>query len=178
MKLMNMHMAILVMKLLVRVDLMESTSILRYRYIKYLVIGDIACLLLQAKDTEVWLGDDQPDSDLIASPSPLNNPYSFLIEAYLIFLFMWQTVFRLSDVRMGVLLSFISVFLLIVGKKLGSLFILDFVKCLPKTLYSARKSLENEDSFVKYVCCPKCSSLYQMDDCIVKKRDGSKESSK
>ena len=47
-----------------------------------------------------------------------------------------------------------------------------FASALTKTVYSARKMLgQIGDSFSKLVCCPKCSSLYEI-ECVMKQRDG------
>lgn len=132
---------------------------------------------MQEGDIEIWLDDDQPDSDLALQTAAGENnhyPHNNLIKAYLIFLFTWQSIFRLSDVGMGVILSFVAVFLLFLGKTFAFEPLLKFVSYLPRTVYASRKILNrNKDSFTKYVCCPKCSSLYKMDECIVTSRGNS-----
>lgn len=100
-------------------------------------------------------------------------PYDSLIRAYLIFLFTWQSVFRLSDVGVGILLSFVAVLLLLLGKTFCVEPLISLIKDFPKTVYSARKFLGSGDSFTKFVCCPKCSSLYKVNECTITCTDGS-----
>ena len=122
--------------------------------------------------------DGFPDDD-ISTPTdeqPRNSHHK-LIEAYLTFLFMWQNLFRVSDVGMGVLLSFIALFVLLLGKSFGLESLKSLGSILPKSVYSARKLLgRNLDHFLKFVCCPKCSTLYEADKCILTNRDGTKVS--
>lgn len=72
----------------------------------------------QDGDIEVWLNeDDFPDDDISTSmDQPPQTSHHKLVEAYLVFLFMWQTVFRVSDVGIGVLLALVA---LLLGKTFG-----------------------------------------------------------
>ena len=49
----------------------------------------------QDGDIEVWLNEDDFPDDDISTPmdQPPQTSHHKLVEAYLIFLFMWQTVF-------------------------------------------------------------------------------------
>lgn len=124
----------------------------------------------------IWLDDDNsPESDI--KPGNETVPRSMLNEAYLRFLFLWQTIFRLSDVGLGVLLSFIAMWLHILARTLGLNRLKEFANCLPKTIRAARKVLgSRQDQFTKWVCCPSCSALYPADKCVVQLPDGSKAS--
>lgn len=84
------------------------------------------------------------------------------------FLFTWQTLFKVSDVGMNVLFAFISRFLnlLVVMFRLTSA--MKIVKYLPGSIYAARKIFRgNFDRFVKYASCPRCHQIYTIDDCEV-----------
>ena len=109
---------------------------------------------------------------MVTSVKPLDL-HQRMIESYLMFLFLWQSVFRVSDVGLGVVLSFIAMFVMLLGTALR----LEVLKILPKTVHAGRKLLvKTTDSFAKIVSCAKCSTLYMMDKCIVTNRDGSKTS--
>lgn len=86
---------------------------------------------------------------------------------YLMFLFMWQGIFRVSDVGMNTLLIFMVTFL----KVLSAVFQLPlhaFVQHLPQTAAGARRYLRgNVDNFIKYVSCPKCHSIFHIESCKV-----------
>lgn len=111
-------------------------------------------MLTQDDETEVWLNEDGFPDDDIAMPADEQPCHSRpkLIEAYLTFLFMWQNIFRVSDVGMGVLLSFIALFVLLLGKSFGLESLKSLGSVLPKSVYSARKLLgRNLDHFLKFI---------------------------
>lgn len=82
------------------------------------------------------------------------------------FLFSWQSIFRLSDVGMNTLLAFFATFLLTIANLLQLESLRGFVKGLPISVSAAKRLLGTySDNFEKWVCCPSCSSLYKMDDC-------------
>ncbi len=104
------------------------------------------------------------------------NLYLPLLRLYTFFLFMFQTLFRVSDTAMNVLLKFLSMFFLSVGRRVSSL-PANFTSALPDSLYSARKfSSSNRDQFNRYVCCPTCHSIYSFQDCVIKLANGQMES--
>ena len=140
------------------------------------------CVCTQDGEAELWLDDDDfPDdiastSDMDLPPQPQNCHHK-LVEAYLVFIFMWQNIFRVLDVGIGVLLSFIAVLVLLLGKAFGLESLKELALSLPKSVYSARKLLgRNYDQLIKLVCCPKCSTLYKYDECILTNRNGTKTS--
>ena len=119
----------------------------------------------QEGDIEVWLNEDDFPDDDISTPmdQPPQTSHHKLVEAYLVFLFMWQTVFRVSDVGIGVLLAFVALFVVLLGKTFGLESLKSLGSSLPKSVYSARKLLSrNRDQFIKLVCCPNalhCTNL-------------------
>ena len=120
---------------------------------------------------ELWLDDDLPCPDIEKSNEnePVPVLFARLIETYLRFLLLWQAMFRISDVGLGVLLSFFAALMLIMARVLAIESLKTFSKYLPVTVRAARKFLgRNKDSFTKYACCPKCSSLYPLEKCIIK----------
>lgn len=108
-----------------------------------------------------------PNTELVTSYTPL-------LRLYLFFLFMFQSIFRLSDNALDVLLKFLSMFF----KTLGKVTPLpeSFLKLLPSSTYSARKMSDNKrEEFVRYVSCPNCHCLYSLDECVAKTSGGQTE---
>ncbi len=104
--------------------------------------------------------DEQAEHDLASSN---------IVEVFLKFLFLWQYAFRVSDVGLSLLLSFISKFLVVVAHVLSLKHLGDFATKLPKTVAGARAVLgKNTDNFDKYACCPSCSAIYSIDQCKVR----------
>ena len=78
------------------------------------------------------------------------------------FLFMWQTLFRISDTGMNIILLFIAKFYSLVGR------VQNFIDQLPPNIAAARKSAGiNRDDFSRYASCPKCHAVYPLDSCKV-----------
>ena len=76
------------------------------------------------------------------------------------FLFLWQSTFRLSDVGIGVLLKFFSILLGVLAKFLVVPSLKAFAETLPTSVTAGKKLLgTNSDDFIKFVCCPDCSML-------------------
>ena len=132
-------------------------------------------IILIQNDIEVWVGEDNPSE--VGHTQQSYDKEHRLVRTYLRFLFLWQALFRVSDVGISMLLSLITMFISIFGKAFGLPSVAKLTEILPKSLFSAQKLLgQDSDSFDKLVCCPKCSSLYTTEECIVTKSGGSKES--
>ena len=100
-------------------------------------------------------------------------PRARLIGSYLRFLFLWQTLFHLSDVGLSVLLSFFATLLLIIARVFGIDLSKTFAGHLPVTVHAARIFLgRSKDSFTKRVCCPSCSTLYPIEKCSIRLPNG------
>ena len=99
------------------------------------------------------------------SVAPQLNPINRL---YIMFLFTWQTLFRVSDFGMSILFAFILQLLKLLVRNFGLSAIKEMVEQLPHNVYTARKYFGgNIDRFIKYVSCPKCHEIYPMDNCKV-----------
>ena len=115
---------------------------------------------------------DADDIDMEQSTCDGQRPTRAL-QLYLMFLLSWQTTFRMSDVGMNILLRFFAMFLSTLARLLSLQPLVEFVSLLPKNVISARNLLGRKDSFTKWVCCPKCSTLYSTADARRKLPDGS-----
>ena len=147
-------------------------------------------------DVELWTDEDVDDSDrVVTSPdhddgsptsgSVLSNlrpkisdkitekdqraeSHKSLLRLYLFIRFMFQTLFRLSDTALDVLLKFMVMFFKSLQHQFTA-FPKTFTDILPNSIKSARNTLGNSrDRFDRYVCCPGCNSLYRMSECVLK----------
>lgn len=101
------------------------------------------------------------------------------LRALLLFLLLWQSVFKVADRAIIVLIKFFKIFLTSIGKILQAETLLNFAKIIPETLYMIEKKLGlQKDSFIKYAVCPKCKTLYNFDKCIRRKPNGETVSAK
>ena len=96
---------------------------------------------------------------------------------------MFQTIFKLSDTAVSALLVFFATFLQTMNQTL-QVIPNYFISKLPRNVHSARilasKTTPNADtkSFIQYVCCPTCHSLYLRDECIINCSNGVLQSKK
>ena len=101
------------------------------------------------------------------------------LRTLLLFLLLWQSMFRVADRAIVVLIKFFKLFLYIIGRVLKAQLLLNFVKIIPESLYMVEKNLGlQKDSFTKYAVCPKCKTLYNFDDCIRQRPNGETVSAK
>lgn len=71
----------------------------------------------------------------------------------------------MSDTGIGILLACIALSVSLIARILGSDAVMKLAASIPRTI---RKTLaQSGDPFKKLVCCPKCSSLYEVEKCIV-----------
>ena len=97
------------------------------------------------------------EESLSANENGIPNP---LVRAYIMFLFMWQALFRVSDTGMSILLFFIAKFLALIPVSQR------VVDQLPQTIATAKKLIGTDrDRFSKYASCPKCHTIYPLDSC-------------
>jgi len=72
-----------------------------------------------------------------------------------------------------ILLKFLRSFIAMIGKMTKLDTLIQFASCLPVTIYMAKSYLGlGTDEFEKYVVCPKCVTLYEIDKCTTKKSNG------
>ena len=101
--------------------------------------------------------------------SPVENP---LVRLYTFFLLMFQSLFRLSDAALNVLLVFFSMFFTTLSHNIAVI-PQAFVSNLPRNVQSARNIAgSSRSSLQQFVCCPSCHSLYKRDDCSLQNPDG------
>lgn len=111
------------------------------------------------------------ENDAVISP---------LLHLYTFFLLMFQTLFRLSDTALTVLLSFLALFFRTISRTFNSP-LHSFLSKLPSNIRAARQlatSGGKKNEFTQYICCPTCHSLYDRDDGLICLPNGHTESKK
>ena len=95
-----------------------------------------------------------------------NIQYQNLIHVFLLFIFLWQSLFRISDRAISLLLSFLAKFFLLASTCLHLDLLNGLSRAFPYTLYRAKKILGRlHENFTRYVSCPLCHKLYPFDNC-------------
>lgn len=98
-----------------------------------------------------------------------------LIEWFVIFLSVWQTVFSIPANAMNLLLKFIHIFLTVIANHYAKNSIKVITESLPRSLFTLQKHLNIEqDNIIKYTVCPSCYSLYKIEDCFQEDDSGEK----
>ena len=90
-----------------------------------------------------------------------------------LFLFLWQTLYKVSDHGMLILLKFLRLFITMIGNVAKVESVVKFAQSLPQTLYMAKSYIGlGQDEFEKFVACPKCCTLYKTEEYTVRKTNG------
>ena len=123
----------------------------------------------------MWEDTEEPSSmDNVVEDHP--NMHTFLLWLYTFFLLMFQTLFRLSDTALNVLLSFFAMFFCSLSR-ISLVFPQAFLDGLPRNVKAARNlASSNRNSLQHYVCCPSCHFIYEKKKCIVQGENGEMES--
>ena len=115
-------------------------------------------------------GEDQSDE---ASSSAVQYGVSSESKVLLLFLFLWQTLHKVSDHGMLILLKFLRLFITMIGYVAKVESVVKFAQSLPQPLYMAKSYIRlGQDEFEKCVACPKCCTLYKTEECTVRKTNG------
>ena len=123
---------------------------------------------------EIWLSSSSSDDDHdIASQKTVSQP----LWQMMFFLLLWQSLYRVSNAALNVLLKFLSTFVRVFGTVFASDRLQQFSSEIPPSTVAAHKLLwnTNESNFIEYVVCPSCHSNYEYNDCFIIQR-GQKES--
>ena len=96
-----------------------------------------------------------------------------IINMLLMFIFLWQSTFRVSDVGIDILLGFLSAFMIVLAKVLHLEILKEFALEMPKSAIAGRRVLgTNVDGFSRWVCCCSCRSIYPVENCKVRLPNG------
>ena len=135
---------------------------------------------------EVWDSSDEDDSSTTVTtqdhadslpplmPQEKSSRIFLPLRHLFIFVLLWQAVFKISNSALSSLLRFCKYFLLVLGRAFQSQDLISTSNAIPSTLSTVQKVLGISDSqcFTEYVVCPKCDSIYELEDCVVKLANG------
>ena len=101
------------------------------------------------------------------------------LRALLLFLLLWQAMFKVAGRAIVLLSKFLKLFLSGISKMMQAEVLINFAKIIPETLYMIRKNLGlQKDSFIKNAVCLKCKTLYNFDECVCQRPNGEVVSAK
>ena len=106
-------------------------------------------------DEEIEEGDEDED----------NSCRHRVIHIFLYFLFLWQSLLRLSDAAISLMLMLMAKFLSYLGLCFGIEALQKLSEIFLCTLYCAKKCLGRlQEQFSRFVTCPKCHKVYKKED--------------
>ena len=92
---------------------------------------------------------------------------------FLSFLFMWQSVFNVTERALTALLRFLKYVILALGLAFQNHQLTAMSDRIPVTIMKAEKLLGIDDKgIINYVVCSKCHSVYEYKDCVKEKHNG------
>ena len=122
--------------------------------------------------------EDEELEPSLNSPPPVceaNNQAQILVRWMVIFIRLWQALFTISDAAVGLLLKFMVAFFRLLASLLHIPLLVELAAGIPGTLYLLKKYLQSgTESFTSYVVCPKCFTLYHIEDCFYVYEGGDK----
>jgi len=89
---------------------------------------------------------------------------------FVFFILLWQAMYRVSNAAITALLKILNVFIREVGTAYASLSLHQVFDNVPLNTDAANHFLwssKEHESFVAYVVCPACDSVYEYEDCII-----------
>ena len=121
--------------------------------------------VVRGNDQHFFDGSDTNDSDDREKIKD-TNLHKF-IAVVCTFVLIWQCIFRVPDVAVGVLFKFIGVIYYQISKITSSTAMQRICDLFPTMLSNARKMLAiDRDNLKKMFVCRKCHSTYSYEDCF------------
>ena len=116
------------------------------------------------------MANDEPLPEPTQYQSPVQT-LTTLLQGSVYFLLFWQGICKISDNGLEWLLRFMFQFLHAAGITCKSEYLCQMALMLPSSLYLLRTFVNlKRDDFVTFAVCPKCASLYHLEDCTRKVR--------
>ena len=111
---------------------------------------------------ELETDDDHAESECASSIQPASPTWQFLF-----FLFLWQSLFWVSNAALSSLLALLKHFLQVLGTAFQCHPLLDISDRITQIVHGAYSTIGiGGDSFEEYVVCPACDSIYKYKDCV------------
>ena len=105
------------------------------------------------------------DADMLSAPTATPDSSSPVWQLIFVLL-LWQSLYKISNAAISGLLRFLKAFVHFFGRAYAGLNVLE---AIPSSAEGALKYLgiSKDSSFITYVVCPKCDSIYNFDDCVL-----------
>ena len=123
-------------------------------FVEYCIYNIIFAFSIFKELTELWF-DEYEGTEVDTSLGPESSSVR-LIRVYVMFLFTWQSMFRVSDAGMNILFLFIAVILSLIVSFLPVENLERFIQLLPKNTAAAKKLIGNVQavlSVIRYIHC-------------------------
>ena len=127
---------------------------------------------LSSSDNEEEIWNVLNEEDTVERSEKSNKGTESLLLGVFLFLNFFQLFYRISERAMIALLGFLKAFLSHLANVSQNPFLSDLASVFPKSLYSIRRMFKRSDDVIEYVVCPSCSTLYLIDECIIKLSNG------
>lgn len=110
---------------------------------------------------------DDDDLEFEVTNNESHGGHNKLIDVFLHFIFFWQSLFRVSDSAISLMLAFMAKFFDLAAACLTLEALHQTALLFPHTIYSARKHLGRlREQFMRFVVCPTCHALYSHKDSV------------
>lgn len=129
-------------------------------------------------DSSELLSDDPGDDPLLATPKSGNaHPGRKLLLQLFIFLFFWQTAFKVSTAAIQSILKFLKFFLCALGIAFNQEHLKSVSTAIPLTKHTLCKilGLTEYQKYQKGVVCSRCNSVYDLTFCLSQRANGTFE---
>ena len=127
-----------------------------------------------SSDGEVWENSDTEEDITDSQISPVLHNLLFGIT---FFVYFFHLFYRLSEKGTVALLNFLKTLLSFVARVSYTPLLMRLAQTLPKSVQSICKCFRRDHNLEEFVVCPKCSHLYNISECIIRK-GGHEESTK
>ena len=132
------------------------------------------CSPSDEEESDIWTEKEEEILQDIASDEPLPEPthhqssmqsITILLQWLVYFLLLWQASCKISDNGLEWLLRFMFQFFHTIGVTCKCEYLCQMAVMFPSSLYLLQKFVKlKRDNFVKFAVCPKCSSLYDLEN--------------
>ena len=127
------------------------------------------------EESDIWTEKEEEVLQEIASDEPLPEPthhqssmqsITILLQWLVYFLLLWHSSRKISDNGLEWLLRFMLQFFHTIGVTCKCEYLCQMAVMFPSSLYLLQKFVKlKRDNFVKFAVCPRCSSLYDLENC-------------
>ena len=90
------------------------------------------------------------------------------VRSILLFMMLWQCIFNIPDTALGVIVIFVYHLMKVINSISGHKVIAAWIEQFPVTRHGVHdRIIANDITFVEYIVCSACHSLYDIDSCVV-----------